>query len=208
MTSAATLRRRDDALEEIREEAADCRRCELYKDATQTVFGEGPAEADLFFVAEQPGDKEDIAGRPLIGPAGRMFDACLAEAGIVRERCYITNAVKHFRHIQRGKKRLHRRPLTGHVEACRWWLRKEIELVDPRLIVALGATAGQALLGRPVKIGEARGKLLSADAHSLLVTIHPSYLLRLRSRPEFESERALFLKDLAVIAGFSQKRET
>ncbi len=195
---------RQATLAEVRAEAMHCRRCELYEHATQTVFGEGPVKADIFFVAEQPGDKEDIGGRPLIGPAGHMFDACLQEAGVERERCYVTNAVKHFRFLQRGKKRLHRRPLSSHIAACRWWLHQEIELVEPSLIVALGATAAQALLGRPVKIAETRGRLLSSGAHRYLVTIHPSYLLRLRDRADFEREKAQFLKDLAIVAGLGR----
>lgn len=191
-------------LASVRHEALSCRRCELYKNATQTVFGEGPVGAGIMFVAEQPGDKEDQGGRPLIGPAGQMFERCLAEVGLSRDRCYLTNAVKHFRHIQRGKKRLHQRPSTSHIEACRWWLEQEIELVHPQLIVALGATAVQSLSGKPVRIADMRGRLLVYGEHiQLLVTIHPSYLLRLRSRPDFEKERALFLKELAMAADFA-----
>lgn len=192
------------SLASVRQEARGCRRCELYKNATQTVFGEGPVGARVVFVAEQPGDKEDQAGHPLIGPAGQMFERCLAEAGLQRDRCYITNAVKHFRHIQRGKRRLHQRPSTSHVQACRWWLDQEIELVQPELIVALGATAAQSLLGKTVRISDVRGRLLAYGDHTqLLITIHPSYLLRLRNRPEFEKERAVFLKELALAVDFA-----
>lgn len=125
------ITRRQHNLEQVCVEARTCRRCELYQNVTQTVFGEGPVGARIFFVDEQPGDTEDIGGRPLIGPAGRLFDTCLNEVGIKRERCYITNAVKHFRHTQRGRRRLHQRPSTSHIEACRWWLQREIELVAP-----------------------------------------------------------------------------
>ena len=189
----------------VRQEARGCRRCELYKNATQTVFGEGPAGAGIMFVAEQPGDKEDRAGHPLIGPAGQLFERCLAEAGLQRDRCYLTNAVKHFRHSQRGKRRLHQRPSTSHIEACRWWLDQEIELVQPALIVALGATAAQSLLGKTVRISDIRGRLLAYGDHTqLLITIHPSYLLRLQNRPEFEKERAAFLKELAMAVDFAR----
>ena len=195
-------------LEQVCAEARTCRRCELYKDATQTVFGEGPVGARIFFVAEQPGDKEDIGGRPLIGPAGQVFDACLAEVGIKRERCYMTNAVKHFRHIQRGKRRLHQRPSTSHIEACRWWLEQEIELVSPHIIVALGAVAARAVFGRPVKIAAARGHPMQHENRHVLVTIHPSYLLRLRGRSGFDRERTMFLKDLAQLAEFGRAAQT
>lgn len=195
-------------LEQVCAEARTCRRCELYKDATQTVFGEGPVGARIFFVAEQPGDKEDIGGRPLIGPAGQVFDACLAEVGIQRERCYVTNAVKHFRHIQRGKRRLHQRPSTSHIEACRWWLEQEIELVSPHIIVALGAVAARAVFGKPVKIAAARGRPMQHENRRIFVTIHPSYLLRLRGRSGFDRERAIFLKDLAEVAEFGRSSQT
>lgn len=195
-------------LEQVCAEARTCRRCELYKDATQTVFGEGPVGARIFFVAEQPGDKEDIGGRPLIGPAGQVFDACLAEVGIQRERCYITNAVKHFRHIQRGKRRLHQRPSTSHIEACRWWLEQEIELVSPHIIVAMGAVAARAVFGKPVKIAAARGRPMQHENRRIFVTIHPSYLLRLRGRSGFDRERAIFLKDLAEVAEFGRSSQT
>ncbi len=195
-------------LEQVCAEARTCRRCELYKDATQTVFGEGPVGARIFFVAEQPGDKEDIGGRPLIGPAGQVFDACLAEVGIQRERCYITNAVKHFRHTQRGKRRLHQRPSTSHIEACRWWLEQEIELVSPHIIVALGAVAARAVFGKPVKIAAARGRPMQHENRRIFVTIHPSYLLRLRGRSGFDRERAIFLKDLAEVAEFGRSSQT
>lgn len=179
-----------------------CERCELYKNATQTVFGEGPINAPIFFVAEQPGNSEDLNGRPLIGPAGQIFDLCLAEAGIKRDICYITNAVKHFRYLKRGKRRLHQRPLAGHIEACRWWLQQEIALVQPKLFVALGAVAARSLLGRPIKIAEMRGRPLAYEDRFIFVTIHPSYLLRLRGRSGFDRERNKFLEELTSIEEF------
>ncbi|MBQ0710366.1 MULTISPECIES: UdgX family uracil-DNA binding protein [unclassified Ochrobactrum] len=205
---APAVPRRQPDLEQVCAQARTCRRCELYKDATQTVFGEGPIGARIFFVAEQPGDKEDIGGRPLIGPAGQVFDACLAEAGINRERCYITNAVKHFRHIERGKRRLHQRPSTSHIEACRWWLQQEIELVGPHIIVALGAVAARAIFGKPVKIAAVRGHILHHENRRIFVTIHPSYLLRLRGRSGFDRERSMFLQELAKVAEFGRAAET
>jgi len=207
MTVPAIIRRQQN-LDQVCAEARTCRRCELYRNATQIVFGEGPIDARIFFVAEQPGDKEDIGGRPLIGPAGQLFDACLSEVGIKRERCYITNAVKHFRHTQRGKRRLHQRPSTGHIEACRWWLQREVELVEPRIIVALGAIAARSLFSKPVKIASARGMPLKFGNHLILVTIHPSYLLRLRAQTGFDRERAMFLKELTKVAEFEHAAKT
>lgn len=207
-SSAPAISHRQPTLEQVCAEAQTCRRCELYKDATQTVFGEGPVGAGIFFVAEQPGDKEDIEGRPLIGPAGQVFDACLAEVGIKRERCYITNAVKHFRHIQRGKRRLHQRPSTSHIEACRWWLEQEIEQVSPHIIVALGAVAARAVFDKPVKIAAVRGRCLQHENRHVFVTIHPSYLLRLRGRSGYDRERAMFLKELGQVAEFGRASET
>src|SRR4029453_12648088 len=138
------------AWQTVREEAAHCTRCDLYKHATQTVFGEGPVAADIVFVGEQPGDQEDLAGRPFVGPAGRLFDAALEEAGIDRKRTYVTNAVKHFKFVQRGKRRLHSKPDGGEIGACRWWLSQELELLWPPLTVALGATAARSLFGKVV----------------------------------------------------------
>ncbi|PWU72546.1 uracil-DNA glycosylase [Ochrobactrum sp. POC9] len=207
MTSSA-ITRRQHILQQVCTEAQTCQRCELYRNATQTVFGKGPIDARIFFVAEQPGDKEDIGDRPLIGPAGQLFDRCLSEVGIKRERCYITNAVKHFRHTQRGKRRIHQRPSTSHIEACRWWLQQEIELVEPHIIVALGAVAARSLFGKPMKIAAIRGIPLEFENHLILVTIHPSYLLRLRAQTGFDRERAMFLKELAKVAEFERAAET
>jgi uracil-DNA glycosylase len=184
-----------------RQQAAQCRRCPLYLNATQTVFGEGPADAPVMFVGEQPGDKEDRAGRPFVGPAGKLFDEILGEAGIDRENCYVTNAVKHFKHEPRGKFRLHKRPDAGEVEACKWWLRIERELVRPRLFVALGATAALSLTGNGRNILKRRGNFETADDGTpVLITVHPSSLLRMPDAETAARARAEFRHDLAKIA--------
>ncbi|WP_181700208.1 UdgX family uracil-DNA binding protein [Chthonobacter albigriseus] len=188
-------------LDRVREEAAGCRRCPLYANATQTVFGEGPQAADVMFVGEQPGDREDLVGRPFVGPAGQVFDEAVTEAGIDRARCYVTNAVKHFKFEPRGKRRLHKKPNGGEIEACRWWLAKEITLVQPRLIVGLGGTALQSLLDRPVKITEMRGQFLEfRDGLTVFATVHPSFLLRLPDPEMKRLERARFVDDLKRVA--------
>jgi uracil-DNA glycosylase family protein len=182
----------------LRNEAASCRRCPLWRDATQTVFGEGPADAEMMLVGEQPGHEEDLAGRPFVGPAGRILDRALAEAGIDRGRIYLTNAVKHFKHEPRGKRRLHKKPNAGEIEACRWWIDNERKLVRPRTIVALGVTAAGAVLGKPVVIGRVRGSPVVADGASVWVTVHPSSLLRLPDRESRRREFARFVEDLAL----------
>ena len=162
------------AWETLKDEAAHCTRCDLYKFATQTVFGEGSLKADILFVGEQPGDQEDLAGRPFVGPAGRLFDAALEEAGIDRARTYVTNAVKHFKFVQRGKRRLHSKPNGGEIEACRWWIDHERDLIKPPVTVALGATAARSLIGKVVTISGTRGEpQLLADGSECWVTIHP-----------------------------------
>lgn len=181
---------------QLRGEAESCRRCPLYKNATQTVFGEGSPRAAIVFVGEQPGDQEDLQGRPFVGPAGRLFDRALAEAGIAREGAYVTNAVKHFKYEPRGKKRLHKRPDRGEIEACRWWLDAEIRLIKPKLIVALGATAALALLGRTVTISKLRGEPLELLGHKGLVTVHPSFLLRVPDEASRAAEYRKFIADL------------
>lgn len=181
---------------QLRSEAQTCRRCSLYKNATQTVFGEGSSRAAIVFVGEQPGDQEDIQGRPFVGPAGRLFDKALAEAGIARGETYVTNAVKHFKYEPRGKKRLHKRPDRGEIEACRWWLNAEIRLIRPKLIVALGATAARALLGRTVTISKLRGEPLELLGRHGLITVHPSYLLRVPDEASREAEYRKFIADL------------
>jgi probable DNA metabolism protein len=188
-----------ESLKAITDAVQTCRRCDLWRDATQGVPGEGPATASLMFVGEQPGDLEDLRGRPFVGPAGEMFARALAEAGVDREDCYVTNAVKHFKHELRGKRRLHKTPNTGEVKACRWWLDQERRLVKPRLIVALGATAAAAVFGRPMAVLKNRGQALSLpDGGQALVTLHPAYLLRL---PDEAARRAAFndfVNDLAA----------
>ena len=166
------------------------------------MFGEGPTDAKLIFVGEQPGDAEDIAGRPFVGPAGRIFDRALAEAGIERTGVYVTNAVKHFKFEQRGKRRLHKRPDAGEIEICKWWITRELEIIEPDLVVALGATAARSLAGRPMPIERSRGELLpfGADGARMLVTVHPSYLLRLREEEDRDREYARFVKDLRIAA--------
>ncbi|WP_150290092.1 UdgX family uracil-DNA binding protein [Sphingobium estronivorans] len=185
----------------LREEAMGCTRCPLYKDTTQTVFGEGPVDAPLMFIGEQPGDQEDLAGRPFVGPAGQIFDEALETAGIDRTRAYVTNAVKHFKHERRGKRRIHQTPETPEIQACRWWLTQELELVRPRIIVALGATAGRALLGKAVTISRLRGAPIALEgAAQGWITVHPSYLLRIPDAARKAQERARFIQELRAIA--------
>jgi uracil-DNA glycosylase len=182
----------------VRAEAMHCTRCDLYKQATQTVFGEGPLDARILFVGEQPGDQEDLAGHPFVGPAGQLFDRALAEAGVARARTYVTNAVKHFKFERRGKRRIHEKPNAGEITACRWWLQQELALIRPPLVVALGATAARGIFGKAVTISALRGK-----AHKLeeggeaWVTVHPSFLLRVRD--DREAEYAKFVTDLRRI---------
>jgi len=182
----------------VRAEAKHCTRCDLYKCATQTVFGEGPLDARLLFVGEQPGDQEDLAGRPFVGPAGQLFDRALADAGIDRGRTYVTNAVKHFKFERRGKRRIHDKPNGGEIAACRWWLQQELALIRPPLTVALGATAARALFGKAVTIASLRGRGHQlAEGGEAWVTVHPSFLLRVRD--DKEAEYARFVEDLERI---------
>ncbi len=174
-----------------------CRRCPLWRDATQGVCGEGPSTASIMIVGEQPGDQEDLAGRPFVGPAGQVFDAALAEAGIDRADVYVTNAVKHFKHEPQGKRRLHKTPNAGEVTACRWWLDHERRLVRPRVILTLGATAALAVLNRKVAVTRERGEAIGLpDGATAVLTVHPSYLLRLPDPAARERERALFVRDM------------
>ena len=187
-------------------EARTCTRCHLYKCATQTVFGEGPLDPAILFVGEQPGDQEDLAGRPFVGPAGEVFNAALEEAGIDRARTYVTNAVKHFKFVQRGKRRLHSKPDGGEIEACRWWIDRERELIKPPVTVALGATAARSLIGKVVTISGTRGKPLTlADGGECWVTIHPSFLLRIRDDADRRAERKRFVEDLKRIRDRARK---
>jgi DNA polymerase len=184
----------------LRDDALRCTRCDLYKCATQTVFGEGPLDARILFVGEQPGDQEDLAGRPFVGPAGQLFDAALKEAGIDRERTYVTNAVKHFKFVARGKKRIHARPDTSEIDACRWWQEQERSLIRPALTVALGATAARSLTGKTLTISRVRDAALTlADGSECWVTVHPSYLLRIPEEERRREERAKFVADLKRI---------
>src|SRR5262249_41986691 len=166
-------------LAQLRRDSVNCQRCPLYQKATQTVFGEGPIRAPVMFVGEQPGDQEDVEGRPFVGPAGKLLDRALAEAGIDRRRVYDTNAVKHFKFDQRGKRRLHKKPNAHEIERCRWWLDRELGLIRPRLVVALGATAARSLFSRVVTIARVRGEFIKLrDSIEGFVTVHPSSLLR------------------------------
>jgi len=183
---------------ELKRASEGCRGCDLYKFATQTVFGEGPPGADLLFVGEQPGDEEDIEGSPFVGPARRLFNKALADASIDRDRAYVTNVVKHFKWIPKGKRRLHQKPRASEVEACLPWFAAELEIIKPRILVCLGATAAQALLGRDFRVTQARGIWLDSPmAEKLLATVHPSSILRSRDR---ETMYAEFVADLRVVA--------
>ncbi len=187
------------SLEEVAAGVNHCRRCDLWRDATQGVPGEGPSRARLLFVGEQPGDREDLAGRPFVGPAGQVFDRALAEAGVPRAETYVTNAVKHFKHELRGKRRIHQTPTAGEVTACRWWLDAERRIVRPRVIVMLGATAGLAVVGKPTPIGANRGRALQLpDQAQGVITYHPSYLLRLPDEAAKANAYAAFVEDLKL----------
>ena len=188
------------SLREAREEAATCRRCHLWENATQTVFGEGPQSAAVVFVGEQPGDQEDLAGKPFVGPAGKMFDAFLEEADFDRRKTYVTNAVKHFKFEPRGRKRIHSKPNAGEIQACRWWLDNELKLIRPDLAVAPGATAAQSLLGKAVPVTKLRGTTVERDGGlSVFITVHPSYLLRISDEAARQAERRRFLDDMKKV---------
>lgn len=196
---AATDDLAPESLDELARGVQGCRRCPLWRDATQGVCGEGPKRAALMVVGEQPGDQEDLVGRPFVGPAGRLLGAAFEEVGLNRRDLYLTNAVKHFKHEPRGKRRLHKTPNAVEVQACRWWLDHERRLVKPRLILALGATAGLAVLGRKPAVQAERGRVMTtADGAHVLLTVHPAYLLRLPDPARRDSERARFLADLAA----------
>ena len=188
----------DAVLSALRKEAASCMRCGLYKPATQTVFGEGPAHAAFVLVGEAPGDREDIVGKPFVGPAGAVLDRALADAGIDRAKVYVTNAVKHFKFEPRGKRRLHARPNAGEIQACRWWLEREFEAIKPKFAVALGATAAQALTGHAVTIGRSRGREIQLLGVRGLITVHPSYILRIEDEAAKEAEYKRFVAELRL----------
>jgi DNA polymerase len=189
------------SLAKLAQAEADCRHCPLYRDATQVVPGEGPKQATFMLVGEQPGDKEDLAGKPFVGPAGRVLDRALADAGIEREATFVTNAVKHFKHEMRGKRRLHKRPNNDEIERCKIWLDEERRLVGPEVIIALGVTAARALTGKTVTIAKLRGKPLDlADATRLFITVHPSALLRIEDDDDKRAAYQQFVADLKAAA--------
>jgi DNA polymerase len=181
----------------VREAAKDCEACHLYKRATQTVFGEGPKDAVMMLVGEQPGDYEDVAGKPFVGPAGKIMDQALEEAGIDRQQVYVTNAVKHFKWEPRGKRRIHQKPNSREIAACRPWLEAELRIVKPKLVVAMGATAAQTIFGPSFRVTRERGKVLSSKlAPRVLATVHPSSLLRQPDEASREREYKHFVSDL------------
>jgi len=189
------------SLPALRGAVQDCRGCQLYKRATQAVFGEGPPRARVMIVGEQPGDEEDATGHPFVGPAGRLLDRMLEAASIARDDVYVTNAVKHFKWTPRGKKRLHQKPSAGEVEACKPWLEAELAVVKPEVLVVLGATAAQSLFGRGFKVTKARGvPFASQFAAFTLATVHPSSLLRIPDPIERRSARSLFQRELEIVA--------
>jgi DNA polymerase len=185
---------------------AQCTRCPLYKNATQVVPGEGPTRARVMMVGEQPGDKEDIEGKPFVGPAGRMLDRAIAESGLDRRRIFVTNAVKHFKFEQRGKRRLHKKPNAYEIDRCHWWQEQELRIIKPELIVALGATAIRSLTGKPLSITKLRGRAYPlADGTPMIATIHPSYLLRIRDDDDKDAEYRRFVSDLRLCARLLEK---
>jgi DNA polymerase len=194
------------SLKTLREEASRCRACHLWKNATQTVFGEGPQRAQIMLVGEQPGDKEDLAGKPFVGPAGLMLDRALQEAGIDRKKVYVTNAVKHFKFIPRGKIRLHQKPNTPEIKACRQWYERELASIKPDLVVAMGATAAQSVFGKITPINKNRGRPIDLDEGiKALVTVHPSYLLRVPDADAKAREYQRFVDDLKIAAALLRK---
>jgi DNA polymerase len=196
-------------VESLRAAAARCRACPLWKRGTQTVFGEGSARAKVMLVGEQPGHEEDLAGRPFVGPAGKLLDRALAAAGIDRTRVYVTNVVKHFKWEPRGKRRIHAKPNAGEIAACRPWLDAELELVKPEVLVCLGATAAQALLGRRFKVSQERGKLVPSPlAPSVLATVHPSAILRAPDDETRHAEMDRFIADLEKVSALLRRRRT
>src|ERR1700716_2268263 len=194
------------SLKILREEARRCRACHLWKNATQTVFGEGPQHAQIMLVGEQPGDKEDIAGKPFVGPAGQILDRALQDAGIDPKKVYVTNAVKHFKFVPREKIRLHQKPNTSEIKACRQWYERELASIKPDLVVAMGATAAQSVFGKITPINKNRGRLIDLnEGVKALVTVHPSYLLRLPDAGAKARESARFVDDLKIVAAQMKK---
>jgi uracil-DNA glycosylase len=196
------------SLRTVREAAAGCRACDLHKRATQTVFGEGPSKAEVMMVGEQPGDAEDLAGQPFVGPAGKLLDRALTDAGIDRRRVYVTNVVKHFKWEPRGKRRIHAKPNSAEIAACRPWLETEVALVKPRVLVCLGATAAQALLGRAFKVSRQRGTFVASPlAPRVTATVHPSSILRAPDEESRRTEMQRFVADLARVARELARKE-
>jgi DNA polymerase len=198
--TAAPLVPERPSLPKLREAAARCTACPLYKTGTQTVFGEGTSKAEVVFVGEQPGDQEDLQGKPFVGPAGKLFDKALEDAGIDRGKAYVTNVVKHFKWQARGKRRIHQKPNWSEIAACRPWLEAELEVIEPRVLVCLGATAAQALLGRDFRVSRQRGELVESDlAENVIATVHPSSILRADDDSR-EREYAELVRDLEKVA--------
>ena len=199
------MKQKKTELDALRTQAKDCRACDLWRHATQTVFGEGKATAKAVLVGEQPGEAEDVEGRPFVGPAGAVLDQALRDAGLDRKSLYVTNAVKHFKWELRGKRRLHKTPAQQEIEACHRWLEDELAAIDPALVICLGGTASRAVTGRTVKVGEMRGKIHGRDTgYALLFTVHPSYVLRVPS----DSRATIYdgpVADLRIAAGFLKK---
>ncbi len=195
---------------ELRTAARDCRACDLYKMATQMVFGEGPSKAQIMFVGEQPGDQEDRAGHPFVGPAGKLLDEALEQVGIGRSRVYVTNVVKHFKWeaAARGKKRIHKKPRYSEIHACRPWLDAELRVVKPRILVCLGSTAAQSLLGRTFSVTRQRGQLIDSPlAPSVIATVHPSSILRAPDSNARQLQMEAFVNDLRIVANLARKAE-
>jgi uracil-DNA glycosylase family protein len=205
--SGDAIGRHLNSLSELRDAVNACKRCMLYRDATQGVPGEGPQKADLMLVGEQPGDSEDIEGHPFVGPAGSILDRALQDAGITRKEVFVSNAVKHFKFEPRGKRRIHSKPNAGEIEACRWWLAEELKFVQPRVVIALGATAARSLLGHPVTVSSMRGlpTPFTNDSH-VWVTIHPSYLLRIPDHSQQRAEYSKFVQDLEGAVGWLKRK--
>jgi uracil-DNA glycosylase family protein len=196
------------SIKAFRDAAADCKACDLWKRGTQTVFGEGSRRAEILFVGEQPGNEEDLTGHPFVGPAGRLLNDALAEAGIDRARTYVTNVVKHFKWEPRGKRRIHKKPNAGEIAACRPWLEAEIALVKPKLIVCLGATAAQALLGPKFRVSKQRGQFIESTlAPYIMATVHPSSILRAPDDETRHLEKRRFIDDLKQVARVLSKNK-
>jgi uracil-DNA glycosylase family protein len=194
-------------LKSLRESAAHCTACDLYKRGTQTVFGEGSEHARVILVGEQPGDKEDLEGRPFVGPAGKLLDRALEIAGIEREETYVTNIVKHFKWEPRGKRRIHKKPNSLDIAACRPWFEAEVQVIKPQVVICLGATAAQAIIGRNFKVTQQRGKLIFdvLIAPAVMATVHPSSILRAPDEDARRDEMTSFVKDLKVAAAYIHK---